>query len=116
MQSYEEKRGEEIIQLAFVNYFKKMPNVTEIQLQVTLSDVFGTNSFEEIMTIPVDFFPEIITRSFVLSIEKIRKLIDCFDVEKLMNRGLSCSVSIFVDLPGHKEKVTGSCVVNSCHL
>lgn len=102
----------ELLSDRIVRYFKEVSDTTgqPISLKITLRDTYsGRDDMEDEQTLPLGFSPRPISTRFILDIsDAFKQLLPALSEGKESER-LSLDVTIWVDAPGHKEKVNGFC-------
>lgn len=106
----------ELLSDKVVGYFKKVSLETgkPVSLKISLVDTFGEgDSIEDEKELLSGDLPELISKSFVIEISDILKVLIPEFMKGKDLRSLMLKTTMWINAPGHKEKVNGFCSLGS---
>ena len=107
-----EAEDSELLSDKVVNYFRKVSLETgrPVSIKITLTDAFTErDSIEDEKELLSDALPTLISKRYIVGISAVlQELLPDFSIGKDPER-LVLNVTMWVNAPGHKEKVNGFC-------
>ena len=107
-----EAEDSELLSDKVVNYFRKVSLETgrPVSIKITLTEAFTErDSIEDEKELLSDALPTLISKRYIVGISAVlQELLPDFSIGKDPER-LVLNVTMWVNAPGHKEKVNGFC-------